>query len=373
MDGDALHQTKKGHELKIEYSEKDGVKTAQRIIEKSPVKIAKEMLISTVEVQKLVSLGPVKGKYFLFDSRPLPRFQEGAIPGAVNLPYPAFDRLTGKLPADKNALIIFYCAGVNCSMSPGSADKAKKLGYTNLKVYREGIPGWSQKNYTVLSAQSLKEGWIDKERPQVLLDLRSADDAARGFITGAVSFPGSRAAKLINALPPKEKKPPIVLYDAKDGKQAATVAKALLKAGYADVKVLQGGIEAWKAANYETVTGKLPAKASYIPKPRPGEIDLEQFKKDLLELPADVIILDVRNPEEVKTGMLNVAKNIPAEEIKDRLAEIPRDKEIVTQCSTGVRAEMVYHALKELGYNRVSFLNAKVEFDKAGKYTITKE
>jgi len=32
----------------------------------------------------------------------------------------------------------------------------------------------------------------------------------------------------------------------------------------------------------------------------------------------------------------------------------------VTHCSTGVRAEMAYHKLKEKGYN-VQFLNAKVD------------
>ena len=375
-DGDFLKDNliKKGHEIKVEYVEKDGVKTAVKLIEKPPVKIPAEMLIATADIEKLVALGPEKGKYFLFDSRPLPRFQEGSIPTAVNLPFPAFDKLADKLlPKDKNALVIFYCAGPACNMSPGSADKAKKLGYTNLKVYKDGMPAWSAKNHSVLSTQFLKEAWIDKDIPHVLLDVRPAKETAKGFIKGAVSFPAAKSAKLVKNLPPKDKKPPVIIYDGKDGKQAVKVAKQLVKAGYGKVLVLTGGYDAWQTAKYEVVTGKLATKATYIPKPRPGEIDLDEFKKYAAELPANVMIIDVRNTDEANSGMLKTARLIPVEELKDRTAEIPKDKLIVTHCSTGVRAEMAYHALKALGYTNIKFVNAKMDFEKNGSYKLSKD
>ena len=375
-DGEFLkdNKVKKGHEIKIEYAEKNGVKTALKFIEKPPVKIPADMLMSTADVEKLVALGPEKGKYFLFDSRPLPRFQEGSIPTAVNLPFPAFDKMAPSLlPKDKNALVIFYCAGPACNMSPGSADKAKKMGYTNLKVFKDGMPAWSAKNYGVLSTQFLKEAWIDKDIPHILLDVRPAKVAEKGFIKGAVSLPAAKAAKLIKTLPPKEKKPPIMVYDGKDGKEAVKVAKQLVKAGYGKVLVVTGGFDAWQTAKFETVTGKLAAKAVYVPKPRPGEINLDEFKKYAAELPANVMIIDVRNTDEGNSGMLKTAKLIPAEEIKDRLAEIPKDKLLITHCSTGVRAEMAYHTLKQLGYTNVKFVNAKMEFEKGGAYKISKD
>ncbi len=62
------------------------------------------------EEAKAVSDGKVKG--YLFDSRPkVKKFDKGHIPGAVNLPFSQFDKLTGLLPQDKSALIIFYCEG----------------------------------------------------------------------------------------------------------------------------------------------------------------------------------------------------------------------------------------------------------------------
>ena len=59
-----------------------------------------------------------------------------------------------------------------------------------------------------------------------------------------------------------------------------------------------------------------------------------------------------------------------AEELKDRQAEIPKDKLIVFYCNTGVIAEVAYHTLRELGYSNVKFVNAKVTFDKNGTYTV---
>ena len=372
-DGEFLRKIKKGHEIKIEFIELNGVKNAIKVVEKPPVKISQDMLSTTADVEKLVALGPEKGKYFLYDSRPMPRFVQGYIPTAIHLPFPAFDKMAEKvLPKDKSALIVFYCAGPSCNMSPGSATKAQKLGYTNVKVYKDGMPAWQEKNYGVLTAQFLNDAWLAKGIPVVLLDARPQKVAANGFIKGAVTFPAKQAAKLAKKMDIK-KTAPVIVYDQADGKDAAAVAKNLIKSGFKNVLVLSGGFDAWQAAKYDVVTGKLSAKATYIPKPLPGEINLDEFKKYVEQLPADVMIIDVRNADEVVGGMFKTAKLIPSEEIKDRVAEIPKDKLIITQCSTGVRAEMAYNALKNLGYTNVKFVNAKIDFNKDGSYKITRD
>ncbi|MDD5284909.1 MAG: rhodanese-like domain-containing protein [Desulfuromonadaceae bacterium] len=372
-DGEFLKDNlvKRGHEIKVEFSEKDGVKTAVKLIVKPPVKISDDMLLKTADIEKLVAKGPEKGKYFLYDSRPLLRFQEGAIPTAINLPFPSFDKMAEKLlPNDKNALIIFYCSGPTCSMSPGSAAKAGKLGYTNIKVYRDGMPGWQEKNYGVISSLFLKEAWIDKNIPHVLFDARSLRGAAKGFIKGAVSFPAKQAAKLVKGVDVK-KNAPIIVYDQKGGKDSETVTKELIKAGFNRVSLLSGGFEAWQSAKYDVATGKLTSKATYTPKLRPGEINLDEFKKYAAELPSSVMIIDARSTKEGNAGMLKGAKLIPVDEIKDRLAEIPREKLIVFYCNTGVLAEIGYNTLKELGYTNVKFVNARIKFEKNGTYEIS--
>jgi len=48
----------------------------------------------------------------IIDSRPCkPKYVQGHIPTAVNIPDSQFDKMTDKLPQDKNTLLIFYCGG----------------------------------------------------------------------------------------------------------------------------------------------------------------------------------------------------------------------------------------------------------------------
>jgi hypothetical protein len=107
-----LYGLKKGKEVRIEFTEKDGKKFATLISAKTTIKVAPEKQVKTEDVEKLVAQGPKKGKYMLIDARPLPRFQEGSIPTAINIPFPAFEKMKDKLPADKASLIVYYCAGV---------------------------------------------------------------------------------------------------------------------------------------------------------------------------------------------------------------------------------------------------------------------
>ncbi|MDH4164182.1 MAG: rhodanese-like domain-containing protein [Nitrospirota bacterium] len=254
-------------------------------------------------------------------------------------------------------------------MSPNSASRAEKLGYTNVKVYHDGIPVWTKKNFTVLNIKQLKEGWIEKDMPHVLVDVRPASEAEKGFIKGAVTIPAADVAKNIDRFPPKEKKPPIMIYDQKSGDDAKAAAKALVTAGYPMVNVITGGFDAWQAAGFPTEAGKLATTMAYVPKPRPGTIAIDEFKKLAASIPPDTILVDVRSQAEANEGMIKGARVIPDAEILDRLAELSRDKRIITYCNTGVQAEMTYHKLKEKGYN-VAFLNAKVSFDDKGNYVI---
>ena len=368
---EALYDIKRGHEARIELVEKDGAKWATLISFKGPIKIAPEKLINYAEVAKLVGAPPDKAVYTLVDSRPLPRFQEGTIPTAINLPYPAFDKLLDRLPQSKSSLLVFFCQGITCMMSPNSLRRAEALGYTNVKVYREGWPEWTTKNWGVLAPQFLKEAWIDKDIPHVLIDARPAADIARsGFIKGAVSITPEQIKGALKGFPGKKLNAPIMVYDAHSGEDAVKVAKAIVAAGYPFVTVVTGGLASWTAAGFPLTQGAAATKVAYAPKPRPGSIPDAEFLKLVDKTPADVLILDVRMQDEANAGMIKGAKLIPDEELAARIKELPKDKRIITHCSTGVRAEMAYHKLKEAGYN-AGFVYATVDVAKDGKVKLT--
>jgi len=368
--GEALRDIAKNREARIDYVEKDGAKLATQISFKGPIKIAPEKLSNYAEVERLVALGPEQGKYTLIDSRPLPRVQEGTIPTAINLPYPAWDKFVDRLPKDRNRFTIFFCQGVTCMMSPNSLLKAEALGYTNVKVYREGYPEWLEKNIGVIAAPHLKEAWIDKQIPHVLVDARPASTAAEGAIPGAVSVPPSKVREAVAGFPSPKLKAPIMVYDGEGGNAALSVARVIKESGQPNVAVIVGGIDAWNTAEYAVMTGTLPTQVAYVPKPRPGSIPNDEFVKLAKATPADVIILDVRNTDEANAGMIKGAVLIPDEDLLARMGEVPKDKRIITHCSTGIRAEMAYHKLKQAGYN-AGFLYAGLDVKKNGEFKVT--
>ena len=55
---------------------------------------------------------PMPEDVIIVDARPKrAKYDKGHIPGAINIPDSQFDKMTDKLPQDKNALLIFYCGG----------------------------------------------------------------------------------------------------------------------------------------------------------------------------------------------------------------------------------------------------------------------
>ncbi len=64
-------------------------------------------------------------------------------------------------------------------------------------------------------------------------------------------------------------------------------------------------------------------------------------------------LLDVRTKEEYATGSLPGAVNIPMNEIRDRMQEIPRDREIYVFCQVGHRGYQSSRILLQHGYEKV--------------------
>jgi len=84
------------------------------------------------------------------------------------------------------------------------------------------------------------------------------------------------------------------------------------------------------------------------------EIDPEWVAENL----ADVHILDVRQPEELhdRLGHIAHAQSIPLNELKDRLAEVPTDKPIISVCHAGMRSGQATVILRNAGFKDVANL-----------------
>lgn len=71
----------------------------------------------------------------------------------------------------------------------------------------------------------------------------------------------------------------------------------------------------------------------------------------------DDILIDVRTQKEFESGSISSAINIPLDEIRSRLAEFPKDKNIRIYCEAGLRGYLAQRILKQNGLKKVSNLS----------------
>ena len=87
-------------------------------------------------------------KVTLLDVNGTSVYEKGHIPGAIDFTKTK-DTIASKLPKEKGALIVAYCANENCTAYQQGAKAAKDLGYTNVKHYAKGIMGWKDSGEAV--------------------------------------------------------------------------------------------------------------------------------------------------------------------------------------------------------------------------------
>lgn len=65
------------------------------------------------------------------------------------------------------------------------------------------------------------------------------------------------------------------------------------------------------------------------------------------------LLIDSRTVEEFNMGHINGAVNIPVDDIRNRLAEIPKDRKIIVYCAVGLRGYIASRILMQHGYTSV--------------------
>jgi len=250
-------------------------------------------------------------------------------------------------------------------MSPKSAGLAAKWGHKKLFVYVDGLPAWKKGGKRIVpTVDYIAEGNI------VLVDLRSTAKVEKGYIPRSYSIPFAELEDAEDAFP-AGLGAPIYLY-SDNGTEIDAALKMITKWGYKNTIGFHGALEVWKNAGNELQKGPTLTATDDIPidwqkKLGPGEISITDFTKSLSsEL---IRVIDARTPAEYESGHFPGAVSIPLEQMKARMAEIPKDKFIVVHCMTGGRGEIGYRMLKEEGY-AVKFLNAECECSTSGKYEI---
>ena len=188
--------------------------------------------------------------------------------------------------------------------------------------------------------------------PHAVLDLRERAAYESGHIFRATNLPRRllefRLAQLVTA-----RSTPIVLCDA-DGRLAALALPAVRAMGFTDVRVLDGGLEAWRREGRGTISGiNVPSKAF-------GEWALHTLRTPQVpphELRAwidggrDMVIVDSRTPEEYARGCIPGAWSMPGGELMLRIGELAKTPKttIVVHCGGRTRSYIGAESLRRMG------------------------
>jgi thiosulfate/3-mercaptopyruvate sulfurtransferase len=170
---------------------------------------------------------------------------------------------------------------------------------------------------------------------------------------------------------------PVVVYDAGPDTRASRLAWALDYASFEHVYVLRQG-----APKDVSETGKVsPEKSAFKLKPNAAVLATAE---DVIARDSSTIVIDTRNAAEFagsqippgasRGGHIPGAKHLDwqgladhdgiksASELDAILESVPKDQNIIVHCQSGARSSVVYHALKERGYNVKNYLGSMNEW-----------
>lgn len=84
---------------------------------------------------------------------------------------------------------------------------------------------------------------------------------------------------------------------------------------------------------------------------------ISRFTSDIDSIPANALLIDVRNSNEHATGTIENSLLIPLPELKDTAAKeaklADKTRPIVVYCASGVRSFKAKRQLQNLGYSKV--------------------
>lgn len=105
-----------------------------------------------------------------------------------------------------------------------------------------------------------------------------------------------------------------------------------------------------------------------------GLADVNVIARDLEQAPEKFLVIDVRTPEEYKSGYLQGAKNIDflVGDFERKINDLPRDRPIVLYCRSGGRSARAEKIMRKAGFANVADMRGGIlEWERAG-YKIEK-
>jgi NADPH-dependent 2,4-dienoyl-CoA reductase/sulfur reductase-like enzyme/rhodanese-related sulfurtransferase len=272
----------------------------------------------------------------------------GVILGGQTAGYKGADkRLDVIATATAAKLTIGDLADIDLAYSPpiGTANDA-----INMAAYtaENRISGFSP-SITVSELDHFVEG-----KNPVFVDIRDVFAFEKSHITGAIHLPLEVLAQQMKIIPANQ---PVIVYD-ETGKKGHQALRTLLGAGFNDVTNISGGHTSLqrqaRTSGFKHIQiNLLPVESKSFGK------ETQKTEKQTIAQGKDAnskLIVDVRTPEEFRTGAYPEAINIPLDELSQRYVELGNnaEREIIVYCASGARSAYAQKMLAQIGYANVT-------------------
>jgi hydroxyacylglutathione hydrolase len=320
-------------------------------------------------------------KALLIDARPNPKYLSGTIPSSINIPDTQIDKFIGQLDkVAKDKEIIVFCGGWECEKSPIVAGHLKGLGFSKVKLYQAGEPEWAAKSYLEIGTPVAQAAF--KNNSALLMDARPMVKFLAESIPGALYMNDEELDKLAGRFPADKNTSIITFCAGYECHKSHVVANRLLDLGYKKVAVYAGGLPAWKEAKLQTTAAAKKVETAVAVAPRQdvfvdgvkagideGSVDGEWLKALITtdKVPANVVIVDIRNAAEYAAGHIKGAINVEAGKLSaaDLAAKLPKGKVAIFTCGTGARAMEAQIKLKDAKFDvsKVMYFDANIKCD----------
>jgi NADPH-dependent 2,4-dienoyl-CoA reductase/sulfur reductase-like enzyme/rhodanese-related sulfurtransferase len=271
----------------------------------------------------------------------------GVILGGQTAGYAGADRRLDVIAtAAANKMTINDLADIDFAYSPplGTANDA-----INMAAYtaENKMSGFSPS----VTASEL-DAFVAAKHP-VFIDVRDVFAYEKSHVMVAMHIPLELLSDKLSSIPANR---PVIVYD-ETGKKGHQALRTLVGAGFEDVTNISGGHASLqrqaRAVGFTNIEiDLLPFENKTIDK---KEVTEEVETAEEVQDVTSALIVDVRTPEEFRSGAVPNAINIPLDELMARYEELGNnaDRDITVYCASGGRSAYAQRMLMQMGYSNV--------------------
>jgi NADPH-dependent 2,4-dienoyl-CoA reductase/sulfur reductase-like enzyme/rhodanese-related sulfurtransferase len=209
------------------------------------------------------------------------------------------------------------------------------------------------------------DAYLEGKNP-IFIDVRDIFAYEKSHVMGAMHIPLELLPEKLGSIPANR---PVIVYD-ETGKKGHQALRTLIGAGFADVTNVSGGHASLQRQARAVGFKSLKIELLEIEKKEIGKSENEKLRKLVRPLTDEKIveenttqaedftsqiIVDVRTPQEFRSGAVPNAVNIPLDELMQRYEELGNnaDREIIVYCASGARSAYAQRMLAQIGYSSV--------------------